>query len=37
MARVEQWEPHLRPFTVEDERLWESRPRLTAEELLSRM
>lgn len=26
-------EPHLRLFTAEDERLWESRPRLRAEEL----
>ncbi len=25
-------EPHLRLFTVDDERLWESRPRLLAEE-----
>ena len=31
---VEQPEgPHLRLFTVEDERLWESRPRLRADEL----
>jgi hypothetical protein len=33
MSRVEQpEEPHLRLFTVEDERLWESRPHLTADE-----
>lgn len=33
MTAVEQpEEPHLRLFTVDDERLWESRPRLTAEE-----
>ncbi len=25
-------EPHLRLYTVDDERLWESRPRLRAEE-----
>jgi hypothetical protein len=25
-------EPHLRLFTVDDERLWESRPRLGPEE-----
>lgn len=25
-------EPHLRLFTVDDERLWESRPRLTPEQ-----
>lgn len=25
-------EPHLRLYTVDDERLWESRPRLDAEE-----
>lgn len=26
-------EPHLQSFTVDDPRLWESRPRLTPEEL----
>ncbi len=33
MSVVEQpEEPHLRLYTVDDERLWESRPRLRAEE-----
>lgn len=27
-------EPHLRLFTVDDEHLWESRPRLRAEEFV---
>ena len=33
MSVVEQPdEPHLRLYTADDERLWESRPRLRAEE-----
>lgn len=33
MSTVEQpGEPHLRVFTVDDERLWDSRPRLSSDE-----